>query len=132
MIQVEDIDHIPDLPWNMTSEKEFMLTEPGVRDLLLKFSSPIKAIKRGDKVIAVMGLFRAVLTDPPFFWALLSRDFDKAAVRALKKVSFPGCITYVEQGNEKAERLARCFGFKLIDGGVLMGETMYDIYRRAG
>lgn len=134
MIRIEDPTRFPEAEWNVTSSKERALVNPETQKYIMKLSSPCKLILENEEPLLIAGVFRASLLDPPLFWALFTERFTRvstSALRVLKRIQFPSCMTYVEQGNERAERLAKHFGFTPCEGGVILGDTMYDAYRRA-
>lgn len=136
MIQIEDVREIPRLLWNETSSKEFALMPYESHQLLLDFSSPIKMLRNEGKPLLVAGLFRKSFLSTPYLWALLTDEFRNAPPSILRGVArviealAPRCETLIEQGNKRAERLARAFKFSPTEGVMLMGDQYYRLYRR--
>ena len=134
MIRIEDFVEWPVVEWNETSTKEF-LTGYDVREALLRDSFPVKVLYNDTDPLCVCGLYRQSLVGYPCFWALFTRhfsDFSPSTLRVLRKIAktWPSCYTYVEQGNAKAERLARCFGFAPMEGAILIDDRLYSVYGR--
>jgi hypothetical protein len=137
MIRTEDLKNIPDLPWSSYSQKEFLLVPEATREQLIRSSSPVKMFADEGGVLMVAGLYRPTLLSVPHFWALLTEHFSavsRADLRTLVKIlrGYLGSIeTFIEDGNERAEKMAQLFGFEPTLTAGVIGTMQMRLYRRA-
>lgn len=124
--------------WNETSSKEFQIAGPVVYRQMIDSSYMVKSFFKDGSPFMMAGLIRPSLTEVPYLWTLLTsvwQDLTPSEVRLVVKMAnawAPRCQTFVEQGNVKAERLARVFGFKSVGSTMVVGTSVYVLYRRGG
>lgn len=109
----------------------------GSRQEFIERSSPVKLVMNNGEVLALCGIYQQTLLGTKYFWVLLSQAFSSAPVSVLKRLvlrvsrDLPSAETFVEEANEKADRLARLFRFFPSDSTILYGDRLYRAYRRA-
>ena len=130
MIQIE---HIPDLQWAEHSAEEY-LGENIVR--MENISALMWEIKLKEAPLAVCGLVYGALTNPPWLWFLITREFEKHVldnVRYLRELACnipSGTLTSVEQGFEPGYKFARFFGFFPTVHLAEHNGKIYKVFRR--
>lgn len=137
MIQIEDTREIPRVTWNEQSSKEFLLMHDGAREEFIRRSDPVKLVRLNNEPLALCGIYQRSLLGTKYFWVLLTERFTSISVSVLKQLvlllssELSSAETFVEEGNSKAERLARLFRFYASNSIILHGDKVYRAYRRA-
>lgn len=137
MIQIEDAREVPQVAWNEQSSKEFLLMPEATREEFIRRSDPVKLVKYNDEILALCGVYQQTLLGTKYFWALLAEAFAQVPVSVLREMilrvslDLPSGETFVEEANEKADRLARLFRFYPSDSTILHGDRVFRAYRRA-
>lgn len=125
MIQIELIDHLPDLPWS-----EQALFEQDLHGMA-HVEQATRMYQVGQS--AVLGFTHSSLTSPPWLWFMLAREVLMSDLKALKRSTFripTGTRTCVQSGYEVGERFAQFFGFVPTGDSFTLQGMHYNIFRR--
>lgn len=136
MIQTEIPASIPDLAWSEYSSREFEMVPKEIREQLVRSSSLVRLFSDEGGPLMVAGLYRPTLLSAAHFWALLTPHFSSIKSGDIRRLvqylrAIPGLVeTFIEVGNERADKLARLFGFQPTQNCGTIGSMQMCLYRR--
>lgn len=116
-MQVQSVDHLPELALRANSAREFTRVAPELRLAFIKASPDLWTVSSDGHIIALAGVYHPYLLARPELWLLLTEDFAATRhVRALRSLVprlrelYPNVMARCE--TRDSERFARLFGFR--------------------
>ena len=139
MIQIDEIDFIPDIKYGVYAEEELRAGSNYIHEIENRTDQIYMASDEDDPLL-VMGVIRTSLLGRPHFWFLLSDYFLKApklsTFKTLKLLlellyaKYPILETYVEESWPEGERFATFGGFTKTDRTAIINSRKSTLWIR--